>query len=494
MIRDTNIIVPQTSKLTSGDTHLKVESEGKTNPLHCLRDSMMRALAANRLIANRLILGVLLGLSSLPAAGSAQVPDAQTLDQTASQNADQKADLEFVVVLSRHGVRSPLNRQADLDKFSAAPWPTWPVAPGIQTPHGDELIKILGGWDRSHWASQGLFTATGCADAAHVTVIADTDQRTIATGKDLAEGMFPGCGIAVQSRPQGTTDTLFRALASPAIHADSALAVAAVAGRIGGDPRNLTEAYRPQLAALDRVLAGCGKLPENPKRTSIFDVPVSLTRGAGDSRVSSRGPLATASGLVANLQLEYAQGLSDADTGWGCVDGPTLRYLMQLDRAAWDYGYWTPALARMLGSNLLDRIGKTLEQGATGKPVAGALGKPGDRLVILVGHDSNIAPVAGALGINWAFDGRVDDTPPGGALLFEIWRSRSDGKQFVRLDYVAQTLEQMRKTEPLTLANPPAVAPIMVPGCGRADLSCSWDDFSAVLRRDVDPAYVVPLQ
>lgn len=401
------------------------------------------------------------------------------------------SDLQFVLVLSRHGVRSPLNRPADLDKFSAAPWPTWPVAPGIQTPHGDQLIKILAGWDRARWSSHRLFAATGCAGAAHVTVIADNDQRTIATGKDLAEGIFPGCGVATHSQPQGTSDPLFRALASPAIHADPALATAAVAGRIGADPRTLTETYRPQLAALDRVLAGCGKLPANPRRTSIFDVPVSLKPGSGDAPVSTRGPLPTASMLVANLLLEYTQGMSDADTGWGCLDGPTLRYLMQLDTAVWNYGYWTPAVARMLASNLVDRIGKTLEQGATGKPVLGALGKPGDRLVILVGHDSNIAPVAGALGIHWAFDGRVDDTPPGGALFFEVWRARANGKLSVRLTYVAQTLEQMRRAEPLTPANPPAVAPIFLPGCGRADFSCAWDDFSATMRRAVDPAYVV---
>ena len=57
---------------------------------------------------------------------------------------------------------------------------------------------------------------------------------------------------------------------------------AAIAGRIGGDPNNLTEAYRPQLAALDRVLAGCGHGPANAKRTSIFDIPAGLKPGSGD--------------------------------------------------------------------------------------------------------------------------------------------------------------------------------------------------------------------
>ena len=135
---------------------------------------------------------------------------------------------------------------------------------------------------------------------------------------------------------------------------------------------------------------------------------------------------------------------------------------------------------------------KPSRQGASGKVVAGAVGKPGDKLVILVGHDSNIAAVAGALDIDWALDGRIDDTPPGGALIFELWRSREDGRHFVRVYYRAQTLEQMRRTEPLTPSNPPSVAPIFVPGCSRADLSCAWEDFSATMLRAIDPAYVIP--
>ena len=113
-------------------------------------------------------------------------------------------------------------------------------------------------------------------------------------------------------------------------------------------------------------------------------------------------------------------------------------------------------------------------------------------MVILVGHDTNIVTVAGALGIDWIEDGRVDDSPPGGALVFELWRSATTGP-FVRVRFTAQTFEQMRKSEPLTAANPPAEAPIFVPACSRPDLSCTWDSFSAAMRQATDPAYVSPL-
>jgi 4-phytase / acid phosphatase len=415
-----------------------------------------------------------------------------------AQAAAPDAHLELVIVLSRHGVRSPLTAQADLDKFSAAPWPTWEVAPGILTTHGYELMKMFGNWDRTKFAGEGLLQPSGCADATHVTIVADTDERTRETGRALSEGMFPGCNISVHSQPDGVTDPLFNPRKANVGNPDPALAAAAIAGRIGSDPNNLTETYRPQLAALDRVLSGCGHLPLSPQRTSIFDVPAGHKAGSGDPPVEARGPVFTASTLVENLLLEYTQGMSDADTGWGCIDGATLRFLMQANIAAWNFQDRTPAIARMNASNLLEHIRATmqqrviLDQGAIGKPVPGALGKPGDRLVILVGHDSNIVTLAGALGIDWVLDGRVDDSPPGGALIFELWRSPRTGP-FVRVAFTAQTLEQMRKSEALTAANPPAEAPIFVPACSRPDLSCTWDAFSTAMHQATDPAYVSPL-
>ena len=411
----------------------------------------------------------------------------------------QNPTLEYVVLLSRHGVRSPLGVPGALDKYSAAPWPRWEVLPGILTPHGYQLMKLFGAWDRTQFSSEGLLAAAGCGDAAHMTILADTDERTRETGKALAEGMMPGCTVPVHAKMEFLNDPLFRSLEAGVGRPDYALATAAIAGRIGGDPNNLTAAFHAQLAALDRVLAGCGHAQSSGrKRASIFDVPAALAPGNGDRPASLRGPLPTAAPMVEDFLLEYADGKSDADVGWGCVDGPTLRSLMQIDTAAWEYGTRTRAIARMKASNLLFHIQKSIEQKVAGKPVSGALGAPGDRLLILVGHDTNIATVAGALGIDWIVDGRVDDTPPGGALLFELWRPRNGGKPFVRLEYTAQTLEQMRQAQPLTPSNPPDQEPIFVPGCSGSGpemgMACSLDGFQAAMNAAIDPAYVRPEQ
>ena len=468
----------------------------------------MTLRAASRLFLLSLV--TIAGIS--PAQSAAQ--------STNAANANPGADLQMVVMLSRHGVRSPIGSLDLYNKYSAAPWPAWDVSPGFLTARGYQLMKLFGMWDRAKFSGEGLFSPAGCADSGHVTIRADIDQRTLESAKALAEGMFPGCSVPVHSQagtpsdgsasskpmpgvlidgsasmgsaPGGQPDPLFRPLVAGVAHVDPALAIAAIDGRIGGDPNHLTEALHPQLAALDHVLAGCGHEPVNAKRVSIFDIPSSLKPGSGDPPVAAGGPLVTASTMAENLLLEYTQGIRDADVGWGCVDGATLRYLMQLDTARWDYGFRTPAIARAYASNLLDHILRTMEQSVTGNSVPGAIGNPGDRLVLLVGHDTNIVAVAGALGMNWVFDGRADDTPPGGALVFELWRSRADGKSFVRVEYMAQTLEQMRKASALTPADPPADAPVFVPACSRQDLSCTWDGFSAAVRQAIDPADVSP--
>jgi 4-phytase/acid phosphatase len=439
----------------------------------------------------RILLFALASFSLSPLAAAQSGP----VQSAAAPSASRDADLQLVVMLSRHGVRSPIGARDLYGKYAAAPWAAWDVQPGYMTAHGYQLMKIFGAWDRTQFSSENLFAPAGCADAAHVSIIADSDQRTRETGKALAEGMFPGCTIAVHAGAEGTSDALFRPIDAGAVHPDTALASAAVAGRIGGNPNNLTELYRSQLTLLDHVLAGCGHAPADAPRTSIFAIPATLAPGSGDNPAALRGPVTSAATIAENLLLEYTQGMSQADTGWGCLDGATLRTIMQVNSANWDYTKRTPAIARVYASPLLDRILKTMQQSvnggsATGAAVTGALGKPGDRLVILVGHDTNIATVAGALHIDWVFDGRADDTPPGGALLFELWRPRDGGKPFVRLEYIAQTLEQMRNSVTLTPQSPPAVAPIFVPGCGRQDLSCTWEEFSAAVRASINPAYI----
>jgi 4-phytase/acid phosphatase len=413
---------------------------------------------------------------------------AQTVSHT-SKSAD--AELKFVVYVSRHGVRSPTGKAEKYSSYSLAPWPTWDVAPGYLTAHGYHLMEIFGAYDRMKLASQGLLSATGCDDAAHITIHADSDQRTRETGKALAAGLFPGCTIKVQNLPEGDNDPLFHSIAAGVGKPDPALAAAAISGRIGGDPNNLTNAYRTQIAALDKILATCGTgaAPET-KRTSLFDIPAKLAPGDDDGLTKLKGPLNTASTITENFLLEYTQGMDASNVAWGCVDADKLRSLMDLHTVAEDFAGRTKAIARMQVSNLLDYVRRAMEQSVTGKPISGAPGTPADRALFLIGHDTNLTNIAGLLDLTWIMDGRRDDTPPGGGLIFELWRTPATGTYSVRIYYSAQTLEQMRSASKLTLEDPPQRVPVFLPDCSAEDFSCPWPSFAKTLNQAIDPLYV----
>jgi 4-phytase/acid phosphatase len=397
--------------------------------------------------------------------------------------------LKYVVIVSRHGVRSPTGKADTLNQYSAKPWPQWSVPPGYLTEHGAKLMTLFGVYDRALFAKDGLFASEGCGDAAEVSVIADSDQRTRETGKALAAGMFPGCNIDVKALPEGTPDPLFHSLEAGVGHPDKAIATAAIAGRIGNNPAGLTDAYRPQLQALEEVLMGCKPGPTCAgAHASLFDVPSSIGPGKGDHLVDLRGPLGISATMAENLLLEYTGGLDASQVGWGRIDADRLRELMQLHTANAELERRTSVVARAQSSNLLRHILGSMQRAAGAKAVAGALGKPEDRLLLLVGHDTNLSNVSGTLGLSWLIDGRVDDTPPGGALVFELWQHGHDYS--VRTSYMAQTLDQMRSATPLSLASPPERVPVFVPGCGRADGACGWEEFQKVVEASTDSAFV----
>src|ERR1700749_3846155 len=118
-----------------------------------------------------------------------------------------------------------------------------------------------------------------------------------------------------------------------------------------------------------------------------------------------------------------------------------------------------------------------MQQAITRKPLTGALGRPTDKLLILVGHDTNLANIAGTLNLNWLINGRRDDTPPGGALVFELSESSGSSRHEDRPHYKSESLIQMREAAELTLKEPPGCSNIFIPGCSRGGdgFPCDWE-------------------
>jgi 4-phytase / acid phosphatase len=400
-------------------------------------------------------------------------------------------ELRLAIILTRHGVRSPLLSNEAMASFAAQPWPKWEVDPGIQTPRGNLLVALMGDYYRARFSKAGLLTGDPATDSPSVFVRADNDQRTIETGRILAKSLVPLGAPEVHSLAEGTIDPLFRPFKAHVGRPDSELAAAAVLGRMGGDPSNAERAYAAQFAELKGILYGPG-VPVPPG--SPFNAPSEVSSRDPRYLVTISGPLLAGLLCSESLILEYADGMPASDLGWGRMDGRAVADLLALHELYFDLAARTRYPAQVEGSNLASHILDTLEQAAVGDPVPGALGPSGEKLVVVVGHDTNIDNMGGVFGLNWWISGtQMDPVLPGGALVFELWkRGGQENAFYVRISYVAQTLGQMREASPLSLDNPPARSPIFVPGSsGKGpDFDSPLPAFVRQARRVIDPGFV----
>ena len=396
-------------------------------------------------------------------------------------------DREFrlAIIVMRHGVRSQVSTNEEIGRFAAQPWPCWEVPPGYLTPHGRHLMVLLGAYYRETFAAQGLLTGRTDEDLKSIYFRADSDERTVETARGLGLGLLPGAEPVVHAKAEGRIDPLFHPVGRP----DRALAAAAVRGRIGDNPAILGEANKPLFEMMQRVLFDGEMTP--PGKISPFVLPVPARPDQTTRAVDLRPLSGTVAAFAEAFLLEYADGLPPQDVGWGRITPEMITQLLRLHSLYFDLIYRTFYQAQAEGSNLASHLLATLEQAASGQAVPGAIGGRNGRLVVLVGHDGNVASLGGLLGISWRVPGSQEDPVfPGGGLVFELHRHR-DGRFFVRTSYVAQTLDQMRFAPPLTPSNPPARAPIFVPGCSRAGpgFDAPLEQFEALLRRVIDPDF-----
>jgi 4-phytase/acid phosphatase len=344
-------------------------------------------------------------------------------------------------------------------------------------------MKLLGAYYRQWLAGEGLLRQRGCGDVSRVYIYADKEQRTLETGRALAESLLPGCSVTVHSAPLGNRDPLFNPIEAGVVKADWETAAQAVRQRLGDPPSHIFELHRAAFETLEFVLAG-GGAPE--KRVEPPDeISVSVT-GKG---IELNEPWSVASTLSENLLLEYAEGIQGRDLGWGRLDSNSLFKVLELHAVYADLMRRTPDLARARGSILLDHVLRSMEQAATRKGVQGALDPPGTGVLIVSGHDTNLSNLAGMLGLSWRLPGyQPDDTPPGGALIFSLWQGRGEEEYFARVEYLAPTLVQMRSAAPFTLAAPPAKEDLTVAGCesAKVNLGCPWGTFVKALQKAID--------
>jgi 4-phytase/acid phosphatase len=405
--------------------------------------------------------------------------------------AAQRSPLQWVkvVMLTRHGIRSGTKSADTLARYTTRRWPQWPVARGNLTAHGATAIRNLGVWLRMHYAQAGLLPAKGCPQPGTATVWADNaDQRTRVSGQAMIEGLFPGCGMQAYWHPRAHDDPLFHAISTGICPIDPLLAVKAV--RRHGDPNAPGIGYDHALARLKQILGDESACSKNAKVCSWARAP-NLLHSKRDNGVALSGPLHVGATLSEMLLLEYAQGMPADQVGWGAAASPSaIAAVIPLHTLYSNLMRRTPYLAAHNGTPLAKTILGALTASKHPNPQDPADAR---KLLLFLGHDTNLANLGAMLGVNWTLPGQPDPTAPDTTLAFELLRDHS-GRDYVRLRVYYQTLKQLRSGAAFDRTNPPGALTLNIPGCSRdqRDRLCPMPAFRKLLRKAMVPGCTPP--
>lgn len=375
----------------------------------------------------------------------------------ASPAADAPLQVERVLMVFRHGVRAPL--PGEIGAQATSPWPAWPVAASVLTPHGDKGMRLLGAYHR-HWLVQaGVLPERGCPAKDSLWIHSNTEQRTIASAGALADTLAPGCGAGVEHRAENSDDPLFHPVEAGVVDFDAKAAVASIAAETGG-PDAIVTPYRPALDTMARVLgcaSGCDRLWG----------AASLAPSDDGHSLSLHGPIASSSGTAEVFLLEYAEGMSMDNVGWGRASADDLAAMSRLHALLFDIHARPRYMAERLGAPLANLVIQRFGQADA------------PRLSVLVASDNNIAALASLLGVHFQVPGYGrDDPPPGGALVLELLGD-AKGHRFVRVSYRAQTLQQLRDLAKLDKMHPPYTQTLVPEGCQA--VVCAWSQVASRL-------------
>jgi len=341
--------------------------------------------------------------------------------------------LDKVVLVMRHGIR-PATDTAQLQSWSAKTWPAFGTADGQLTAHGRAAIVLLGQWQRHTLDELGLFKAGQCPQTGDAFVWSSPVARTRATSAALVQGMFPGCGVAVQHARE-SEDQLFHGSENGLASLDPARTQAAMLAAMGGSVDAAHQRYAAPVLAMQQLVGV--PTPCTKKTCALSEQPWALKTSGSTVKLS--GPLSVGAAMSETIRMQYAEGLPLDQVAFG--EGRTaadVSRLMALRSAKYALSNHVPYIAQRGASQLLGQILLALQPDSAGGP-------PGAKWLAYVGHDSNIAQLRTVLGFDWKIaEYPENDAAPGGTIQFERWVNDRTGESFVSVAYLAQSLDQLR--------------------------------------------------
>jgi 4-phytase/acid phosphatase len=426
--------------------------------------------------------------------------------------------LKEIIFFGRHSIRTATSGTNSLDQCSANPFPDFVgVTVGYLTTNGQQAAGLLGSYFHEYLLHEGLLTGDASSDLARSYFRANTIERSYMTAAKFGAGLIPHANIPVHTYPSGNPDPVFDPLLATNAIVDPVRALAEVQG-VFGSGTNLSSAYSGELSLISKLLYPPGTQPRYPGISPTnnappappgsFDpttVPITLTISAPltnggppyyTGNVIAMGGLASVVTAADPFVMQYADGFTNNDVGWGQLTLDALSQQTRINTLQIEIAMRQPYLARVQSSSAASHILRTMIQTLSGEPLAGAFGDTNTQIHVIVSSDFYLAGLAGLLDAHWLLPGyQPDFCPPGGTLVFELRQVRATGQYLVRVFYTAQTFDQLRNLTRLTLAEPPATMQLLIPGgSSTTNLDVNFITFSNLMNAAIGLEYVQPFE
>lgn len=364
--------------------------------------------------------------------------------------------LKEAVVLSRHNIRAPLSGNGSaLGNLTSHKWTEWSSAPSELTSRGGALETIMGQFFRKWLEKAGLFPDNYVPDYDDVNIYANSMQRTIATGQYFTSGFMPMANLRVNHRyDQSKMDPIFNpqlTKVSKPFRDEAMRQINAMGGKKG--LRGVNEALEPSYVLIADVL----DLKDSPSvkqggkaAFDNYDTQIILERY---KEPSMKGSLKDANSASDAFILQYYEEPDTIAAAFGKkLTRDQWTQIAKIKDVYGDVLFTAPIVAANVAHPLLVYMNDELLS-------------PDRKFTFLVGHDSNLASVMAALGVEpYTLPNTIEGkTPIGSKLVIEKWLG-NDGLEYGALNLVYQSIDQLRNLELLDLENPPMVIPLQLKG------------------------------
>lgn len=383
-----------------------------------------------------------------------------------------KYKLKEVVILSRHNIRSPLSTNGSaLSKMTPHEWINWSSAASELTLRGGVLETEMGQFFRKWTIETGLFKDNYVPTIDEVNVYANSMQRCIATAQYFSGGFMPVANLRVNHRyvPSKMDPIFFPRLtkSTEAFRTEAMKQINAMGGKEGlvGINKSLKESYDLIAKVLDM------KQSEYYKKGEIKDfvnndtqITLELNQEPG-----MKGSLKNANSASDAFILQYYEEPDGMKAAFGHkLTTEDWTKIAKVKDVYGDVLFTAPIVAVNVAHPLLQYMYDELND-------------KDRKFTFLCGHDSNIASVDAALGVEeYSLPNSIEKkTPIGSKLVVEKWVDAA-GKAYIAVNLVYQSTDQLKQMSLLDLQHAPQVFSLKLKGLNQnSDGLYTFEDVNA---------------